>query len=379
MSKIGRTTAIVLGVCALAMGFVAAPALAQPVQCDQTAKIPRPVPMGTSGGNINLFTVHHRSEECASGTLGAVVQDPISLYVLSNNHVIGLLNHAQFGDLVTEPGLVDKQCTQVAGDTVAFFNRSVKLLFAPRKLNTVDASVAAVRVGFVDTNIKNIGPIAGTTVAPTLGLKVQKMGRTTCLTFGQITGVNINATVGYDKLSGKIRPANFIGQIMIQGDQNGGFGGPGDSGSLVVTQQACPQAVGLLFAGSQDGSILANPINDVLNGLHVTMTAGCNEMTAGALMDVSSANEGTPAAEPQGEVVSQGAVTSATSVRDKHEAQLTSIPGTVGTGIGIGDQPGEAAIEVYVKKLTPEAQAAAPSILDGVPVRLVEKGEIVAF
>jgi hypothetical protein len=58
---------------------------------------------------------------------------------------------------------------------------------------------------------------------------------------------------------------------------------------------------------------------------------------------------------------------------------LTSIPGAIGTGIGIGDEPGHAAIEVYVKALTPDVQAAAPTSLDGVPVRLVEKGEILAF
>ena len=375
MRKMGTgTTTALLGVCALAMVSLASPARAV-VVCDQTAKFPRPVPMGTSGGNINSIRVHHRALECSSGTLGAVVQDPISLYVLSNNHVIGGMNKARFGDLITQPGLVDSQCTQVNGNTVAFFNRSVKLQFAPKRLNTVDASVAAVRVGFVDPNIKNIGAIAGTTVPATLGLMVQKMGRTTCLTVGHVTAVGVNATVGYEKFSGKIKPANFINQIMI----SGGFGGPGDSGSLVVTTEACPQAVGLLFAGSADGSILANPINAVLDGLHVTITAGCTALTADALMTVASSSDAAPVEGAQGEVVSQEEVTSAASVRDKHNAQLTSIPGAIGTGIGIGDEPGHAAIEVYVKALTPEVQAAAPTSLDGVPVRLVEKGEILAF
>jgi len=375
MRKMGTgTRTALLGVCALAMASVASPARAQ-VLCDQMAKFARPIPMGTSGGNINSIEATHHSRECSSGTLGAMVQDPISLYVLSNNHVIGGMNKAQFGDLITQPGLVDSQCTQVNGNTVAFFNRSVKLQFAPKRLNTVDASVAAVRVGFVDPNIKNIGAIAGTTVPATLGLMVQKMGRTTCLTEGQVTAVSVNATVGYDKFSGKIRPANFINQIMI----GGGFGGPGDSGSLVVTTETCPQAVGLLFAGSADGSILANPINAVLDGLNVKITAGCTALTADALMTVASSSDAAPVEGAQGEVVSQGEVTSAASARDKHNAQLTSIPGAIGTGIGIGDQPGHAAIEVYVKALTPDVQAAAPTSLDGVPVRLVEKGEIVAF
>jgi hypothetical protein len=201
------------------------------------------------------------------------------------------------------------------------------------------------------------------------------MGRTTCLTQGQVTAVSVNATVGYDKFSGKIRPANFINQIMI----SSGFGGPGDSGSLVVTTETCPEAVGLLFAGSADGSILANPINAVLDGLNVKITAGCTALTADALMTVASSSDAAPVEGAQGELVSQEEVTSAASVRDKHNAQLTSIPGAIGTGIGIGDQPGHAAIEVYVKALTPDVQAAAPTSLDGVPVRLVEKGEILAF
>ena len=55
------------------------------------------------------------------------------------------------------------------------------------------------------------------------------------------------------------------------------------------------------------------------------------------------------------------------------------IPGALGTGIAAGDEPGQAAIEVYLAKLTPKAQAAAPSELDGLPVRLVQTGEVFAY
>lgn len=54
-------------------------------------------------------------------------------------------------------------------------------------------------------------------------------------------------------------------------------------------------------------------------------------------------------------------------------------PGAVGTGIGIGDQPGQPAIEVYVKKLTPQAQTAAPKQVEGMPVKLIENGGFVAY
>jgi hypothetical protein len=55
------------------------------------------------------------------------------------------------------------------------------------------------------------------------------------------------------------------------------------------------------------------------------------------------------------------------------------IAGAVGTGIGIGNQRGQAAIEVYVDRLTPENQAATPAVVDGVPVKLIHTGPVVAY
>ena len=353
--------------CLLAVGLRPAPVGAQAI-CDQTARYPRPVPLGLSGGNINLWTVIHKQAACASGTLGALVEDPAGQYILSNNHVIGLTNAAHKGDPITEPGLVDKACKQTPGDTVAFFTRGVKIRFALKRLNTVDAAIAIVRPGgYVDPEIRNIGVIADTTVAPTIGLQVQKMGRSTCLTTGQISAIGVNATVGYEKLRGKVKPANFINQIMIHG---GSFGGPGDSGSLIVTQEQCPQAVGLLFAGSA-GDTLANPISDVLSGLGVTMVGGCSATIANGAPSVSTQAENIG--------VSSAVASSAAAVRDRHNAELMKVPGAVGTGIGQGDQPGTAAIEVYVIKLTPEAQSAAPANVDGVQVRVIETGEFRAY
>jgi hypothetical protein len=56
-----------------------------------------------------------------------------------------------------------------------------------------------------------------------------------------------------------------------------------------------------------------------------------------------------------------------------------SIAGAVGTGITASDQPGQAAIAVYLDKLTPQAQAAAPKEIEGLPVKLIESGEFDAF
>ncbi len=77
--------------------------------------------------------------------------------------------------------------------------------------------------------------------------------------------------------------------------------------------------------------------------------------------------------------VSKEVVTAAAAVRDRNESQLMSIPDAVGTGIGVSDGSGHPSIEVYVKKLTPEAQAAVSKDVEGLPVKLVESGEFVAY
>jgi hypothetical protein len=76
--------------------------------------------------------------------------------------------------------------------------------------------------------------------------------------------------------------------------------------------------------------------------------------------------------------VSTDAVKSAKSIRDRHEVELTHVPGVVGTGIG-ADETGHAEIQVYVEKLTPQAQAGIPAEVVGTPVKAVETGAFVAY
>ncbi|MGA7869919.1 MAG: hypothetical protein WCA22_03380 [Candidatus Binatus sp.] len=128
----------------------------------------------------------------------------------------------------------------------------------------------------------------------------------------------------------------------------------------------------MLFAGSADGTVtIANPISNVLSALGVSMVGTC---TAALASDAANAEVAA------GEVgVSKEAVTAATAVRDRHEDQLMSIPGAVGTAIGVSDQPGQPSIVVYLKQMTPEAEAAAPKEVEGEPVKLIENGGFVAY
>jgi len=350
----------------LAIGAASVPVGA--ATCNQQTTLPRPIPLGVSGGNINAFTNHNKF--CFSGTLGSMVQDEsANQFILSNNHVLADINKAKPGDLIVEPGLAENAiaCQQIPGDAVATFTRSVKIKFSGK--NTIDAAIAEVDPGDVSPEILNIGGIADSVATPEPGLAVQKMGRTTCFTTGTISSVSGNFKINYG--GGKV--AKFIHQIVINGPAPpNNFGGPGDSGSLIVTQDACPQAVALLFAGSgNEKQTIANPISDVLSGLGVSMVGSCTPAAASdtAQPDVVAGNVG----------MSKEVVASAAAVRDRHEDQLMKIPGAVGTAIGMSDQSGQPAIEVYVKKMTRQAQAAAPKEVEGVPVKLIENGGFVAY
>src|SRR5213078_1648573 len=129
-----------------------------------------------------------------------------------------------------------------------------------------------------------------------LGLNVQKYGRTTRLTHGQITGVNATITVCY-AVSGITctKTARFVDQLIIS---PGGFSGGGDSGSLIVTDDANLNPVALLFAGSASVTI-ANRIDLVLNRFGVTID-GFAPPPPGPLTDLAVTSVAGPTAAVQG-------------------------------------------------------------------------------
>jgi hypothetical protein len=89
---------------------------------------------------------------------------------------------------------------------------------------------------------------------------VRKSGRTTGFTTGEVTVLEATVSVSY----GPGRTATFENQIVAGPMSQGG-----DSGSLVVAADSL-QAVGLLFAGSEQSTII-NPIQAVLDCLEVDL------------------------------------------------------------------------------------------------------------
>ena len=364
-------------VCVVALGVAMMPqsALAQiPMACTVTPEpqqmaVTRPIELGTSGGNIKSIIKTKHTRGCFSGTLGSMVQDADeNEYILSNNHVLADTNKAKPGQLILQPGLIDVACLRAKSNAVATFSSSVKIRFGGPS-NQVDTALAAVVPGQVSPYIMFVGGIADTVVGdPALGMPVQKMGRTSCLTTGTVAALDANVTVNYSDVVKHPRLANFINQILVTGSVlTPTFGAAGDSGSLIVSQDDCPQAVALLFAGNGNGLTIANPITSVLSATNTSMVGTCSEPDAQRAED-AEADLG----------VSTDAVKSAKSVRDRHEDELKGVPGVVGTGIG-ADETGHAEIQVYVEKLTPQAQAAIPADFEGTPVKAVETGAFVAY
>src|SRR6185369_15592376 len=98
--------------------------------------------------------------------------------------------------------------------------------------------------------------------------RVRKHGRTTGLTEGIITDELVDALVGMDHADNSVF-ALFENQIRIEtAAPQGIFARAGDSGSLVINQDA--HAVGLYFAGPPAGDYgYANHIGEVESALEI--------------------------------------------------------------------------------------------------------------
>jgi len=138
--------------------------------------------------------------------------------------------------------------------------------------NLIDAAVGRVvnKSDATPYEIRNIGAIKGWK-SPSLNDRVMKMGRTTELTRGMVSVMNLNVTINYRGFD-----ADFENQIAVFGDA-GAFSQPGDSGSLIVTEDPDPstnkpKATALLFAGGRTVTgtdiTIANPIEHVIQGLN---------------------------------------------------------------------------------------------------------------
>jgi S1-C subfamily serine protease len=260
----------------------------------QTQRV-RPVRPGISIGHGDV----------TAGTFGCVVERDGERLMLSNNHVIANGNRASLGSAILQPGPYDggKAGTDAMARLVEFVPiaydgdvgavdpidpadppapvtpqpqdglpsgcRPDARIFRKKPVvmrsainrpgaNKVDCALAKPDGdALISTEILGIGSPRGIGFG-TLGMLVQKSGRTTGLTRGEIEQIDVTSRVDYGD-----RVATFSGQLMASAGSAGG-----DSGAAVLDMSG--NVIGLLFAGSATSTLL-NPIQTVLDSLNVRL------------------------------------------------------------------------------------------------------------
>lgn len=214
-----------------------------------------------------------------AGTFGALVHREGELMTLSNNHVFAACNHVPVGQPILAPSAADARPDIPAPRELCRHAGIVELRSGTPTLVPLarcDAAVASVP----DENLVSSWqgddhsgydtPVA--TVTPISGLRVKKVGRTTGLTAG-IVESRMTAPMPLPYKTRNFAATVWFTDIwVIQADAGNLFALPGDSGSLVVTEDG-NAAVGLLFAASSKGETgLITPITTVLQELNLNLT-----------------------------------------------------------------------------------------------------------
>lgn len=354
-------------------------------------KLSAPVMLGSSGGNVSDFDANGATVvDCCSGTLGALVQDGAGRrYVLSNNHVLARSDRATAGDAIVQPGLIDNNCTPNGAAPVGRLSAWLPLNAAE---TNVDAALAEVDARAVEAGILELGArqadgrlsaaMPGTSssggkgVAASLQMHVAKSGRTTGLTCGAVSAVDVDVAVDYFKDCAETRPyltKHFTHQIAVSGNR---FSDSGDSGALLVAAESA-EPVGLYFAGGLDtagvSQAMANPAPEVLNELETRLSGGLT-FAGGADHTVSCLSYGdSTAAAAQARALSNAEIARVQAALAAARKMVNPAQGVLGVAMGKStDHAGEAAVLVYVRR---DAQPAIASTIDGVRTVIVPTTE----
>ena len=184
---------------------------------------------------------------------------------------------------------------------------------------------------------------------------------------------------------GKKFTSTFTGQLVINSST---FSAGGDSGSLIVTNNAGHNPVGLLFAGSSTTTI-ANPIGTVLAQLSTalgrTFSFGGGGGGGGAAPTPADEVQrpgrrpfipGIQSLMPE---LPQQAADRVSAVLENHRANLMFQPGVMGVGVGLsGRADGEGAIVIYVNKDAGQ-KPFLPDSIEGIPVNVILTDQFIAF
>jgi hypothetical protein len=339
-----------------------------------------PVILGTSGGNVD----DTNGRFCCGGTLGSLLIRNGSYYILSNNHVLARSDQASLGEPISQPGIIDTNCSTAGTNTVATLTSFVNLQAAG---TNVDAAIALIEPGAVDLSGKILllgstatgstpdpgPPHQGSGISAFINEPVAKSGRTTGLTCSAISTTNLTTSVTYQTLcnGGTSFTVRYTNQIAVSG---GGFTAGGDSGSLIV-DQGTADPVALLYGGS-DTDAVGNPVADVLNALvdsQGNQPSFVGSASQHQVIGCSLAGAAVKAAAQTAIAVDAASLVLAQRARDLHAPELlaNSYINAVGVAASV-DRPGEAAVLIVVnpgREATP-----LPAAIEGVATRIVAMG-----
>ncbi|PZQ54028.1 MAG: hypothetical protein DI570_23475 [Phenylobacterium zucineum] len=197
-----------------------------------------------------------------SGTLGCLVESNDVRYMLSNNHVLADANRAAVGTRISQQSGQDGGACPA--DEIGALAAFVNLNFGGT--SPVDAAIATIssEVTVRPLILRDHGVVQQLALpvqTPSLQMNVQKSGRTTGHTHGQVNAIGVTISVSYGAQRSTF--SNAFTSVAGSGD----FGLPGDSGSLITTDPR-NEPTGLLFAVDAGRKFTyGNRMSDVLSEL----------------------------------------------------------------------------------------------------------------
>ena len=224
----------------------------------------RPLVGGVSVGSAKKDT---------AGTLCIPFEDDEgNLYISSNRHVLG-----QPGETSVQPGVIDGGCTP--DFTVGSVAASAETVTVDGTEYHIDFALAGLAEGVtVEQSVNAVGEVTGWR-DPQVGDRVQKSGRTTGVTDGQVTERNVTVSL----------EGSFIdNQVFVSTPTEAG-----DSGSPVISSSG--DFVGIIW-GSTEADAVMNPAGAVVAYAREALNAEPMGLSR------SEAGDGTPSsgAEPRG-------------------------------------------------------------------------------
>lgn len=190
------------------------------------------------------------------GTLGCfLLSGARKEYLLGAGHAMTNFWTGSKGDLVY------RESSSVTGTSAQLRLAQIELFNRPdlERQPTLDVGVAELLKPELKT-APTCFDAFGAPTAATTGMLVQKCGfREPHHTKGKVKATGQSAEISYyDQQTGKEKMITLYDQILVKSpEQEPAFGQPGDSGSLVATQDGNRSAIGILIAGDEREGVYA--------------------------------------------------------------------------------------------------------------------------